>query len=355
MFDEDKEIFINTAPNFEERISEIISSDKINVDEILSKENLKICAWTKLNLLLEYVRLKAKLKGKVNLKDFEKAVRFESKKKDENDFQGNLTPLDLKGINLSGAVIPLGWKVSMKQGIQKVVHGTNSDELFGVCICPIVITERLENFDDGSEKIELSFFRDGHWKRLVAPRLSVFNRNSIIYADSGLPVSSKNAADIVAYFSDYENANLNVIPLVKSIFRVGWLDSSSFFPYKVDGNIVFESEMSEVDAISQGTVPRGDIELWKKYAAKIRKNSFTRFIISASFASPFLKLIENRVFFIHIWHDSQSGKTAVIKFAVNVWGDPAKLMGSFNVTSVRLERMAGTLKHLPFALMSFKF
>mgnify|MGYP004563438329 FL=1 len=338
-------------PSFEERISEIISSDKINVDEILSKENLKICAWAKLNLPSEYVRLKAKLKGKVNLKDFEKAIRFESKKKDENDFQSNLTPLDLKGINLSGAVVPSGWKVSMKQGIQKIVRGTNSDELLDVCICPIVITKRLENFDDGTEKIELSFFRDGHWKRLIAPRSSVFNRTSIIkYADSGLPVSSKNAADIVAYFSDYENANLNVIPLVKSISRVGWLDSSSFFPYKVDGNIVFESEMSEVDAISQGTVPRGDIELWKKYAAKIRKNPFARFIISASFASPLLKLIENRVFFIHIWHDSQSGKTAVIKFAVSVWGDPAKLMGSFNATSVGLERMAGTLKHLPFAI-----
>lgn len=338
-------------PSFEERISEIISSDKINVDEILSKENLKICAWAKLNLPSEYVRLKAKLKGKVNLKDFEKAIRFESKKKDENDFQSNLTPLDLKGINLSGAVVPSGWKVSMKQGIQKIVRGTNSDELLGVCICPIVITKRLENFDDGTEKIELSFFRDRHWKRLIAPRSSVFNRTSIIkYADSGLPVSSKNAADIVAYFSDYENANLNVIPLVKSISRVGWLDSSSFFPYKVDGNIVFESEMSEVDAISQGTVPKGDIELWKKYAAKIRKNPFARFIISASFASPLLKLIENRVFFIHIWHDSQSGKTAVIKFAVSVWGDPAKLMGSFNATSVGLERMAGTLKHLPFAI-----
>lgn len=338
-------------PSFEERISEIISSDKINVDEILSKENLKICAWAKLNLPSEYVRLKAKLKGKVNLKDFEKTIRFESKKKDENDFHGNLTPLDLKGTNLSGAVVPSGWKVSMKQGIQKVVRGTNSDELLGVCIYPIVITKRLENFDDGTEKIELSFFIDGHWKRLIAPRSSVFNRTSIIkYADSGLPVSSKNAADIVAYFSDYENANLKVIPLVKSISRVGWLDSSSFFPYKVDGNIVFESEMSEVDAISQGTVPRGDIELWKKYAAKIRKNPFARFIISASFASPLLKLLENRVFFIHIWHDSQSGKTAVIKFAVSVWGDPAKLMGSFNATSVGLERMAGTLKHLPFAI-----
>ena len=338
-------------PSFEEQIKELISSDKISADKILSKGTLRVCAWAKLNLPSEYAILKSKLKGKVNLRDFEKAVRFESKKKDDSDSQGNLTPLDLKGINLSDAVVPTGWKVSMKSGIQKVVRGTNSDELVVVCICPIVITKRLENFDDGTEKIELSFFRDGHWKKLIAPRSSVFNRTSIIkYADSGLPVSSKNAADIVAYLGDYENANLNVIPLVKSISRVGWLDSSSFFPYKLSKDIVFESETSEVDAISQGTVPRGDLELWKKYAAKIRKNPFARFIISASFASPLLKLIENRVFFIHIWHDSQSGKTAVIKFAVSVWGDPAKLMGSFNATSVGLERMAGTLKHLPFAI-----
>ncbi|MDO4200321.1 MAG: DUF927 domain-containing protein [Clostridia bacterium] len=338
-------------PSFEERISEIISSDKISADEILSKENLKLCAWAKLNLPSEYARLKSKLKGKVNLRDFEKAVRFESKKKDENDSQGNLTPLDLKGMSLNGAVVPLGWKVSMKQGIQKVVRGTNSDELLVVCICPIVITKRLENFDDGTEKIELSFFRDGHWKKLIAPRSSVFNRTSIIkYADSGLPVSSKNAADIVAYLSDYENANLNVIPLVKSISRVGWLDSSSFFPYIKNKNIIFESEHKEAMRIAESMTPKGDFETWLKSAKLLRDNLFGRFLLASSFASPMLEILKHRVFFVHIWNDSKSGKTAAIKMAISVWGDPARLMGSFNATNVGLERMACILKHIPFAI-----
>lgn len=338
-------------PSFEERISELISSDKISADEILSKENLKICAWAKLNLPSEYARLKSKLKGKVNLRDFEKAVRFESKKKGEDDSQGNLTPLDLKGINLSGAVVPTGWKVSMKQGIQKVVRGTNSDELLDVCICPIVITKRLENFDDGSEKIELGFFRDGHWKRLVAPRSSVFNRTSIIkYADSGLPVSSKNAADIVAYLSDYENANLNVIPLVKSISRVGWLDSSSFFPYIQNKDIIFESEHKEAMRIAESMTPTGSFETWLKSAKLLRANLFGRFLLASSFASPMLEILKHRVFFVHIWNDSKSGKTAAIKMAISVWGDPARLMGSFNATNVGLERMACILKHIPFAI-----
>ncbi len=338
-------------PSFEERISEIISSDKISADEILSKENLKLCAWAKVNLPSEYARLKSKLKGKVNLRDFEKAVRFESKKKDDSANQESLPQIELKGINSGGAVVPTGWKVSMKQGIQKVVRGTNSDELLVVCICPIVITKRLENFDDGTEKIELSFFRDGHWKRLVAPRSSVFNRNSIIkYADSGLPVSSKNAADIVAYLSDYENANLNVIPLVKSISRVGWLDSSSFFPYIKNKDIIFESEHKEAMRIAESMIPKGDFETWLKSAKLLRDNLFGRFLLASSFASPMLEILKHRVFFVHIWNDSKSGKTAAIKMAISVWGDPARLMGSFNATNVGLERMACILKHIPFAI-----
>ena len=338
-------------PSFEEQIKELISSEKISADKILSKGTLRVCAWAKLNLPSEYARLKSKLKGKVNLRDFEKAVRFESKKKDESDSQGDLTPLDLKGINLSGAVVPTGWEVSMKSGIQKVVRGTNSDELVVVCICPIVITKRLENFDDGTEKIELSFFRDGHWKRLVAPRSSVFNRTSIIkYADSGLPVSSKNAADIVAYLSDYENANLNVIPLVKSISRVGWLDSSSFFPYIKNKDIIFESEHKEAMRIAESITPKGDFETWLKSAKLLRDNLFGRFLLASSFASPMLEILKHRVFFVHIWNDSKSGKTAAIKMAISVWGDPARLMGSFNATNVGLERMACILKHIPFAI-----
>lgn len=338
-------------PSIEEKIKEIISSEKIDIDNILSKETIKLCAWAKVNLPSEYARLKSKLKGKINLRDFEKAIKFEIKKKSDSYSSENLTPLNLKGMSLNGAVVPTGWKVSMKQGIQKVVRGTNTDELMVVCICPIIITKRLENFDDGTEKIELSFFRDGHFKKLIAPRSSVFNRTSIIkYADSGLPVSSKNAADIVAYLSDYENANLNAIPLIKSISRVGWIDESSFFPYVKCGDIVFESERKEAMHIAESMVPKGDFNTWVENAKILRKNLFGRFILSASFASPMLEILKHRVFFVHIWNDSKSGKTAAIKMAISVWGDPSKLMGSFNATNVGLERMAGVLKHIPFAI-----
>ena len=339
------------TPSKEQGFMDLIESKSIEADKIFSKEIMKLCAFAKVNMPTEYAKFKIKLKGKVNLRDFEKAVRYESQKDNGNAHEPGNKPLLLKDIQLNGAVIPQGWNVSMNQGIQKASVCKDSSIITAVCKSPVVITKRLENLDDGSEKVELSFFRDGRWKKLIAPRSSVFNRNSVIkYADSGLPISSSSAAELVAYLSDYENANIDKIPLVQSIARIGWTDKKSFFPYVKEKEIIFESESSEVNGIINAAIPHGSMDIWKKYAVKARENPFARFVISASFASPLLKLLDSRVFFIHIWHDSQSGKTAAMKFAVSVWGDPTKLMGSFNATSVGLERMAGILKHLPFAI-----
>lgn len=158
----------------------IYESTLIDADKIFSKENIKLCAFAKGSMPAEYAKLKTKLKGKVNLRDFEKAVKYETKKSVTNCNDEKSNPLDLEGINVNGAAIPHGWNVSMNQGIQKVSVCQDSNIVTSVCKSPVVITKRLENFDDGSEKIELSFFRDGRWKRLIAPRSSVFNRNSII-------------------------------------------------------------------------------------------------------------------------------------------------------------------------------
>ena len=73
-------------------------------------------------------------------------------------------------------------------------------------------------------------------------------------------------------------------------------------------------------------------------------------MLSASFASVLLEPLHKRVFFIHLWHNSRSGKTATLKLAIAAWGNPHKLIGSFNSTIVGLERMASALRNLPFAI-----
>lgn len=291
-----KSPIVHGIPTQEHLFTDLVDSE-LDVDRLFSKGNMKLCAFAKANMPAEYAKLKSKLKGKVNLRDFEKAVCFESRKNDAKEHEFGNQLLKLCDINLNGAVVPQGWQVTMEKGILKESHYKDASTMTVVCKSPVVITKRLENFDDGTEKIELSFFRDKKWKRLVASRSSAFNRTSVIkYADSGLPISSSSAAEMVAYLSDYENANISKIPLVKSIARVGWVDKNSFFPYVKEKEIIFESESNEVNGIIDATIPHGNFETWKKYALDARKNPFARFILSASFASPLLKLLDSRVF-----------------------------------------------------------
>lgn len=67
-------------PSYEEQMKELLTN-KIDASKIFSKENMKLCVWAKSNLPAEYSQLKLNLKGKVNLKDFERAVRHASRQR----------------------------------------------------------------------------------------------------------------------------------------------------------------------------------------------------------------------------------------------------------------------------------
>ncbi len=334
-------------PGKAERFKELLSREFNQSDEILSNDIVSLCAFAKITMPAEYAKFKMKIKGKVNLRDFEKAVKHEINRQnaENNDFKNKT--IKLRGFDLYEIQEPQGFKISLDNGVQRI---SSTGEL--TCICPsvILISKRFENIDTGIESVEISFFRNGRWKKIFAPRSSVFNRNSIIrYADSGMPISSCSAGEIVRYLSEYESVNIQNIPLIKSISRIGWVNEE-FFPYSIAEEVKFETDLKEESDIAESTRCKGDFYTWKNYAIEVRKNMFARFLLSASFASPLLEKLNHRVFFTHIWNDSRSGKTAAIKLGVSIWGNPAKLMGSFNATSVGLERMAGILKHLPFVI-----
>ena len=71
---------------------------------------------------------------------------------------------------------------------------------------PVVITRKLENVDDGQEKLEITFRRNGKLKSIRIPRSVALNKTQLIrYADSGLPVNSGNAEDMVSYLAAYRH------------------------------------------------------------------------------------------------------------------------------------------------------
>jgi hypothetical protein len=79
---------------------------------------------------------------------------------------------------------------------------------------PLWLTKRLRSIDDGTEKVELKWIRDGGMQRLVCERSSAFTSRKLTeLADQGLPVNSESSSKIVRYLSELEAENLDTIPV----------------------------------------------------------------------------------------------------------------------------------------------
>ena len=126
--------------------------------------------------------------------------------------------------------------------------------------------------------------------------------------------------------------------------------SKEFFPYHMDSIAVYDGANDESHRIISAVVPHGDKEKWLEMAAKLRTMHAARVMLAASFASVLLYPLQQRPFILHLWANSRSGKTAVLKAAISIYGDPNVLLRSYNSTAVGIERTAAIMQNIPLAL-----
>lgn len=240
--------------------------------------------------------------------------------------------------------MPAGWRVT-----DKGVFMVKEEGLVCICPVPVLLTRRLRSVDTGEEKIELSFQRDGTWHQVTAQRSTVFQTRSITsLADRGLPVTSENAKLMVRFLGELEAENLELLPIAKSTDHMGWLGTKKFLPGLAE-DVVLDVEGGS-RAIAEAYHAAGDFETWKEGMRYVREHPIARFMLAASFAAPLLQLLGHRVFIIHAWGPSRGGKTAALKAALSVWGEPEDLIANFNTTRVGLERLAAFYSDLPLGI-----
>lgn len=239
---------------------------------------------------------------------------------------------------------PLNWYYC-EDGVFSVNGKTGEKKL--VCRTPIIISKRLRTLETGEEKIEISFKRDNIWHSGKFTRSTIFTSKGItVLADMGCTVTSENAKHIVKYLSALESENLELIPKVDCVNSFGW-HNNSFVPSSKDLEIDIDmSQKNLVDAYCQS----GSYEDWKAMVQPHRQRNKFRFILASSFSAPLLKILKHRIFFVYNWGGSKGGKTAALKSALSVWGEPEALMMNFNATQVGLERMAGFYCDLPLGI-----
>lgn len=302
----------------------------------------------------EYARVKSLIKelcGKIiNLNDLERAVK-QQQAKDQGlrlaqpeekppALEDILPDLPVKELRR-----PYRWTLNENGVWQDTSNGP-------VCACPVpvLLTKRLQNVDSGEEKVELAFYRDGRWQYIASARATVFNRTSLVtLANHSLPVSSESAKHLVRYLSDFESENLGTLPVIRSVSHLGWVGTNKFIP-GAEGDLQLDVEPGGTAAVASGYHPEGTLEEWVSFMEPVRKFPIARFILAAAFAAPLLSLINQRVFIVHSWGPSRGGKTASLKAALSVWGEPETIMASFNATKVGLERLAAFYSDLPLGI-----
>ena len=342
--DEDDAEAAETADR-QDSIDAILAAE-ITIDSALSPELLSLAAWAFLHDMTRYVKLRNHIPKAVGIRIFEREVQKLVK---GGASKTTAQLLRLSGIQTPGMLVPENWVVS-DSGIRhmEMVLG----ELKPVLISaePLFVSAKLVNVDDSTEKLEITFRRNGKYKTLIAPRADMLNKNVIIrYADAGFPVSSGTAGSVTKFIAEMESANAHVIPIRRAIRRAGWV-GNEFYPYSMKDGIVAQTDGNETERLLGALQKAGCEETWLATAAKARTMPFARAMLAASFASPLLEKLHHRNIYVHNWYGSRSGKTAVLKLAMSVWGDPRTLVSKYFSTIVGMERTAGTLKHLPFAL-----
>ena len=211
--------------------------------------------------------------------------------------------------------------------------------------------EKFENLEDNSIKIKLAFYVNNKWKYVIVDKSVISSSQSIVkLSDVDIGVTSENAKFLVKYLAEMEYANEDKIPRHYSVSRLGWFGDDVLIPYSDKYEIDNEKDMPNIKEKFGET---GQLDEWVSFLKERRKyNSVSRITMAAAVSSILLKKIKQPGFTLHIWGESEYGKTVASMVGQSIFGNPAqgdsKGIGiNFNFTPVGLEYKLNTFNNIP--------
>jgi len=280
------------------------------------------------------ISLKAKtLKVGTNYNQFVNTF-LQSKDFDNNDTLSVLLPINLD--SGSWKICDNGVRRNTPKGIEEA------------CSHPITITRILMNQSTDEKRVELAFFVRGKWNTIIVDANTIANHQNLLgLANKGIMVHTGNAKLLGEYLSTLQERNMNIIPFVRSVSRLGWFNhDEEFSPYN---NCVFDGDKG-YQAIYDAITTHGSEELSKKVVNMARENKVLRMMVATSLISPLLKPMNQQIFFYHTWGASGLGKSVGLKVTISLHGNPEILLRTMNSTNVAFEKLAAFCNSLPVAL-----
>lgn len=215
------------------------------------------------------------------------------------------------------------------------------------CPHPILPVARFVNIDTDTEKMKVSFYKDGRWREVTADCSTIYNKSNITQlADRGVMVTSETAKDLVKYLMEIASQNMETIPFYRSLSRLGWV-GKDFAPY--DDTIKYDGD-SDFQSIYDDICECGSYDVWKEHITELRQDINIRLMLSASFASVLIEKVGALPFVLHLWGETGFGKTVSLMVASSIWGNPELgcLTRSMNATTNSIVRTSAFLYSIPF-------
>jgi hypothetical protein len=218
------------------------------------------------------------------------------------------------------------------------------------CFHPILPIARLKNMQTNTEKLTLTFKRDGYWRDITVDKAITVSASKILkLADYGVMVTSETAKALVRYLIELES--YNDLPLYHSTSKFGWM-GKEFIPF--DQDVVFDDE-SKFKELSNSLIQCGSYAVWLDLVKRIRQNRDhyePQIYMSAAFASVLVSKLNLLPFITNIWGKTGAGKTVALMIACSIYADPSegKYITDSYSTQNAFEIRLDVANHLPLMM-----
>ncbi len=254
-----------------------------------------------------------------------------------------------------GYVVPRGYMIA-ESGLVTCVTGDRTVE---VATAPILISRRYVDGDAGDELVDVCFRRFGKWQTSTVTRRALGDTRAMVaeLVPIGAPMHAGHARHLLQWFARMELANESRLQPVTITNRTGWRGVSGF---------MLDALVTAPDATASQTVLPGR-ELRRLVTGALRARGtldehltalrafwtaspYARLMICAALATPLLGPLDERGFALHLFGDTNTGKSSMLKAAASVFGDPSEgggWCGTWNISPSAAELRATMLTDLP--------
>ena len=229
----------------------------------------------------------------------------------------------------------------------------NDDKGRPKCISrtPLVPTRQFVNPAEGTHHYEIAINTHGtHWQKVVCDAESLFNAKNVMnLVNDGARFSSKTAADISEWLATILSIpeNQELIQRVDIYNQPGWTDDTCtefIYPQNEEKYLVRTKNFDYEQAFAK----RGDKSEWLRMFKEVSdKTAVTRLTLGAALSAPLINVLPVRNLQLHLSCPSGNGKTALVKFATSIFGNPEKFKFKFNGTSNSFETQSTLFNDLP--------